>query len=215
MARRIDWDRLTELDLPALAPWEPGLRDGDRLDGVLVDGASGSVRAGRVRVVECEVRASSFEEVVLPRLHATTLLVQDLSAHSVDLTGAELADVVVDRGRIGALLAPGAMLARLTLRGLRLDYVNLRGATLERVQLLDCVVGELDLGLAPATDVRAAGGRLDRLVLTAATCTRVDLSATELVDVEGVSGLAGTSLSGDQVSRLAPALAAHLGITLV
>jgi uncharacterized protein YjbI with pentapeptide repeats len=96
----------------------------------------------------------------------------------------------------------------------RLDYVNLRGAGLTQVQFLGCRVAELDAGSAQLSVVRFVDCQIGRLALGGAALDDTDLRRAELDALDGIGSLAGAVITEAQLARLAPALAAHLGITV-
>lgn len=53
------------------------------------------------------------------------------------------------------------------------------------------------------------------LDLTRARLAGADLRGADLRELDGLGGLAGTTISSDQLLELAGPLAAHLGITVV
>ena len=56
--------------------------------------------------------------------------------------------------------------------------------------------------------------RIGRLDVTRARITSADLRGAELRRVDGLPGLAGATISEEQLLELAPALAAQLGIVV-
>jgi uncharacterized protein YjbI with pentapeptide repeats len=56
---------------------------------------------------------------------------------------------------------------------------------------------------------------VQRLDVTRATLSRVDLRGADLSGLDGLAHLRGAVISGDQLLELAPALAEHLGIDVV
>ena len=72
----------------------------------------------------------------------------------------DLARLLVTGGRIGASRHRREAHA-VRFRGLKLDFLNLRGASLQDVVFEDCVLGEIDVSDAGLTDVDFAGSRVD------------------------------------------------------
>jgi uncharacterized protein YjbI with pentapeptide repeats len=108
----------------------------------------------------------------------------------------------------------GSYLKQVTVRGAGWDSVNLRGARLERVVFEDCRLRDLDLGTARLSQVRFPGCRFERLDLTKAELSKVDLRGAQLSIERGYDRLGGAVIDPGQLSDLAPALAAHLGLTV-
>lgn len=214
MARRqqVDWDAVADLDLPTLeAAQAADLHK--RLDALAIDGlVAESLTAAGLDLRDCAVTACRAERARFRRSRLGTCLVAESAAGELDAADSAWIDVVVRGCRAGAVIAPGATLQRVTVTGSRIDYANLRGSTLERVQLIDCGIGELDVGGAALTDVRLVRCSVERLVLSDAVCVRVDVRGAEIGALEGLDGLRGAVITTDQLARLAPALADHLGL---
>jgi len=91
-------------------------------------------------------------------------------------------------------------------------HLNLRGAVLTDVVFDGVVLRDVDLGAAKLTRVRFPGCRFERLDLTKAVLSGVDLRGATLDITRGVDRLGGAILDVGQLLDLAPALAGHLGI---
>lgn len=164
-------------------------------DCVLIECTLDEVRLNHARILETTFKGS----------HATTL----------ELLGATLRDVTFADCRIGALASAGSKWTQVNIRGGKLDYVNLRDAQLESVKFEDCSIGELDLSGAIVTRLVIIGCRVGQLTLTHAQLKDTDLRGAELSSVTGLTELAGATITNVQLHDLAPALAAHLHITVV
>ena len=186
-----DYDRLAfrKVDLTA--------QDGEGAhfeDCVLIDCTLDEVRLHHARILETTLTGS----------HATTL----------ELLGATLRDVTFADCRIGALASPGSKWTQVSVRGGKLDYINLREAQLDSVKFEDCSIGELDLSGATVTRLVILGCRVGQLTLTRAQLKDTDLRGAELSSVTGLTELAGATITNVQLHDLAPAIAAHLQITV-
>ena len=217
MARRNSDDvRPPQLALPDLRPadlasWEQDSEhDGREFTGL----AGGRYIAGNLRIVECRLVGAAYDELVLRRGRMIDCELVEPVVTTLDVAESEWSDVLVSGGRLGALLAPGATLTRVALRGLRTNYVNLRGATIVDLTLAGCRIEELDLGGAELQRAVLADCEIDRLVLSAATLRAVDLRSASIGEIEGIAELRGTTVSPYQLTRLAPALAEHLGVRI-
>jgi uncharacterized protein YjbI with pentapeptide repeats len=73
------------------------------------------------------------------------------------------------------------------------------------------VFDELDLGGATLTRVAFEGCRTDRLLLGGSRAEHLDLRGLELDGIEGLDGLRGAVLTGQQVASMAHLLAESLG----
>lgn len=168
--------------------------------------------AGNQHFVECRFAGCRFGEVKLRRARFNTCRLDDLEVGTLDLGESEWSDVAIGGGRLGALLAPGAKLIRVAFDHVRANYLNLRGAEIVDLALRNCRIEELDLSGAQIRRADLTDSEIERLVLTDARLTDVDLRQADLAVVEGVAHLRGATINELQLTRLAPALATHLGI---
>lgn len=208
--------RPPELSLPALRPAGDGeLREGTEHDGLhFADLDPGDHTAGSQRFVECRFTSCRFGNLKLRHASFNTCRLEQLEATSIDVAEGVWSDVEFEGGRIGALLLPGGRLTRVRLRGVRANYVNLRGTEINDLQLQDCRIEELDLGGSSIRRADLAGSEVERLLLTDATLRDVDLRQAGLAVVESVGQLRGAIITEQQLVRLAPALALHVGIAV-
>jgi uncharacterized protein YjbI with pentapeptide repeats len=205
-----------DIELPPLTPFSENRleRHGD-YDAVAFDDLDLSEQtANNASFLDCGFTRCRADDAQLRRARFVESRFEDLVAVSLDLTEAVLRDSVVTGGRIGALVAAGAQLARVRVRGGKYDFVNLRGAAAQQVVFEDCVITELDATNAALTDVAFPGSRVDDLNLGGAELDRVDLSGAQLQTLRGLDGLRGAIVSSAQLLDLAPLLAEHLGLTL-
>jgi uncharacterized protein YjbI with pentapeptide repeats len=124
-------------------------------------------------------------------------------------------DVSLRTARIGSAELYESTWRGVDVVGCKLGYVNLRGTRLEDVRFTDCIIDELDLVQARATRVAFAGTRVRRIDVQGSTLRDVDLRGAQVEELSGLAGLSGVTISPDQLADLAPALAAHLGITVL
>lgn len=154
--------------------------------------------------------------------------------HQADLTGATFAETVIEdlqapvlsaarshwwgstllRPRVGSGELYDGVLRSVLVEAGKLDLVNLRYAKLQDVRFTGCIIDDLDLTQARLTRVAFEDCRIGHLRLSAATLADVDLRNNEIRAIEGLDGLRGAAIDEDQLRLLAPALAAHLGITV-
>jgi uncharacterized protein YjbI with pentapeptide repeats len=205
-----------ELSLPELTPHsgEPLATHGDYDAVSFTDLDLSGQNANNARLLDCALVRCRADGLLLRRARFVETLVADLQATTLELAESVWRDSLVTGGRIGAVAASNAKLTRLRLRGVKLDFLNLRGATLQDVVFQDCVLGEVDASDARLTDVDFTGSRLDAFSVRNATLARVDLSAATLQTLSGLDHLRGAIVSPAQLIELAPLLADHLGIAV-
>lgn len=196
---------------PSAGPLEPE-GDLELLEISDVDLAGQDAR--HARFDECLLRAVGLDGVRLDHAHLLDTRFEACHAGELHLVGATLTRVDLEGCRLGAVQAYDVEAAHLTLRGGKVDYLNLRGARLTDVLLEGCVLGELDLGGAEVRRLVVRDCRVGRLDVTRASLTDVDLRGADLAAVDGLAGLRGATISEEQLVELAPALAAHVGLTV-
>ena len=84
------------------------------------------------------------------------------------------------------------------------------GGGWQDVRFTDCTIGELDLSSARVARLALDDCRIETLTLSGARLTDVDLRRADFRAVTGVAGLAGSWITEDQLTELAPYLAKHL-----
>ena len=186
-----------------------GTADGLRFTGLELTGdATGS------RFLECVLEHCDLAEVSFDRARFTSCHLDEMRATVWSLADATLLDVVLTRGRFGALTAHGSGLTRVRLQELKVDFLDLGSTALVDVTFAACTIGELDLTSADLRDVRFLDCTVELLVLDGARCRGVDLRGAEIARLDGVAGLRGATISRVQVTGWAPTLAAELGIAV-
>ena len=169
---------------------------------------------GYARFIDCTLHRCLLDGVSLDHAQLLDTSLVEVRAETLDLADVTWRDVALSECRLGAVQAYGGALTRVTIRGGKIDYLNLREARLTDVILDGCVLGDLDLIGARVTRLQILGCRIGRLDLTRAELTEVDLRGADLSRLDGVAGLAGATISTDQLLELAAALATHLRITV-
>ncbi len=194
-------------------------------DGVLEpDGAYDEVRfrgddllraaAEGSRFLDCILEACDLTEAKLGRTRWVDTRLDLPRGVGTDLSEASLQDVEVTGARLGACAAYGSVWRRVTVRGGKLDFLNLRSATLAEVRFVDCVLVEPDFGSARMTGVTFSGCVLERPEWSNATLAEVDLSHARLVAPQGLTSLRGATISRVQLIEQADAFADQLGIAI-
>jgi len=208
--------RLTSVKLHQLsAVDEDRFADGDDdLEAVEVDGFSreslswptrrrlDSSRASGLRIEQWRAHGLAMAESVLEQVELVSLHAADGGWRQVE----------VRNSRIGSAELSGSVWRSVHFSGCKLGYLNLRDSGVSDLQFTNCIIEELDLMRAKATRVAFADCRVSRLELTRATLVDVDLRGAQLSDVGDLAGLAGATVSLEQLLDLAPLMAARLGV---
>jgi uncharacterized protein YjbI with pentapeptide repeats len=162
--------------------------------------------------MECEFDAVTLTEAQLRGARFVDTLLTASFAPTLRAGRSSWRDVMIQSPRWGSAELFDGDLNSVHLRGGKIDYLNLRSARLTNVLIEDCQIGELDLGGVRADRVAIRNCRIGTLDLTRATCVNVDLRGSEFSAVNGLEGLRGVTVDGDQLAELAPVLAAHIGL---
>jgi uncharacterized protein YjbI with pentapeptide repeats len=171
-----------------------------------------------------DLRRTTFSESALQRLvldatdlrgvHLAECRLDQLDAARCSVPRSSWRDVVLAGSRLGAVEAYESTWRAVLVTDSKLGYLNARGSTWTDVTFRGCTVDELDLTDARLTRVRLDDCRVRSLRLGGTILTDVDLRTARLAELEGLAGLAGAWVSEQQLTELAPLLAAHLGIRI-
>lgn len=188
--------------------------DGD-LDGLAFRGLDLTGRdASRARFLDCEVEDCDLDGVVLDGVRVLDTAWTAVRAGGLRAPSSTWRDVTITDARVGAFSASGSTWTRVTVRGGKVDYLDLREATVEELRLEGVTLGDLDLSHARVTRLVVDDCDVRRLDATAARLRECDLRGARLRVVEGVGGLGGARVTGDQLLDLAPLLARHVGLVV-
>lgn len=218
MARRTDGTDAprTSITEPGdLEPWAPG--PGDVLSGDRIEGKRIAVLdlAGE-RVPDLELEESVVEvlragDADLRGLRARDAVVEELDAPVLRASSSTWRTVRLSGGRVGSAELYDSAMDGVEFVGMKLGFVNLRGATLTDVVFRDCVVDELDLADAKLLRVAFPGTRIRAVEGTNTRIEHVDLRDADLDRAERLEGLRGATIGTDQLYTLAPLLATQAG----
>ena len=161
-----------------------------------------SCRFSEVFADDTDLTAARLVDCRLERLSSTYLHSPRSTWRAVELTGS----------RIGAWEIYDADLESVLIEDCRLGFANLAGTTLRDVLIRSTRIDELDLSGIEAERVRFEDCRVGTLRLRDGSLSDVDLRGLEMRGVSGVGSLAGATISGEQLTELAPLLAQHLGL---
>jgi uncharacterized protein YjbI with pentapeptide repeats len=162
-------------------------------------------RLETVRISEADLTGAHFTECVLVEVDAAVCRAPRSAWRQVSLT----------RSRLGSVELYESSWRSVLVEDSKLGFVNARTAQWQDVILRNCTVEELDLGSARIARLRLEGCRIGTLDVSGARLVDVDLRGAELGAINGLAGLAGATVTGEQLSRLAPLLAAHLGLSVL
>jgi uncharacterized protein YjbI with pentapeptide repeats len=202
-----DWDTDSHTDFTGRL--EPdGAYDEMRFTGSALVGAD----AAGARFLDCRFDGADLTEAHLKDTRWTDCRLDRVRGVGTELAEATLQDCEIVEPRLGAIAAYGSSWRRVTARGGKIDYLNLRGARLRDVRFEDCVLLEPDFADATLTDVAFDGCVLTAAQWSKATLSKVDLSGARLVAPQGLTSLRGATISRVQLLELADAFADQLGI---
>lgn len=187
-----------------------GSVEGERFENVDLSGQP----LGGLHVSECEMLGLNVGDADLRNVTFAESRVRQLNAPVLRASCSNWRDVVIEQSRIGSAELYDSSWRGVQFIGCKLGYLNLRGANLRDVSFVDCQIDELDLGGATATRMLVSGTTVRTLSLVKPQLQHVDLREAQLEVINGIEGLAGTTLSSIQVAQLAPVFAARLGITV-
>ncbi|MFS0717679.1 pentapeptide repeat-containing protein [Arthrobacter sp. 1P04PC] len=213
---RITAPRLPDLRLDDLQEdADPDFRRGERYEGrAYRQAVADGLDLAGTDFVECSFAGVSFHETQLRGAGFRDCVLSDPNAPVLTAARAGLTEVEIRNPRWGSAELYEGRWQSVRIDGGKLDYVNLRGATLVDVQISDCIIGELDLGAAAATRVVLKDCTIGALDFTGARLKDVDLRGSEFRAVSGLGSVAGLVVDERQLDLLAPLLAAHLAITV-
>ena len=197
----------------------------------LRDGAADELAAGEM-VEDLRLAEADLSGVGLSAISLLSCRFSEVFADDTDLTAARLVDCRLERlsstylhsprstwraveltgSRIGAWEIYDADLESVLIEDCRLGFANLAGTTLRDVLIRSTRIDELDLSGIEAERVRFEDCQVGTLRLRGGSLSDVDLRGLEMRVVSGVSSLAGATISGEQLTELAPLLAQHLGL---
>jgi uncharacterized protein YjbI with pentapeptide repeats len=161
---------------------------------------------------ECEFASMSLSETQLRGSRFIASLLTAPFAPVLLAARTVWRDTRIEMPRWGSAQLFESTFTSVHIRGGKIDFLNLRGASLTDVLIEDCTITDLDLGVVTATRIALKNCRIGTLDLTRAMSMDVDLRSSEFAAVNGLEGLAGATIDDYQLSLFAPLLAAQLGI---
>ena len=159
-------------------------------------------RLSEVFTNDTDLSAARLVDCRLERLSSTYLHSPRSTWRTVELTGS----------RIGAWELYDADIESLLIKDCRLGFANLAGTGMSDGLIRGTRIDELDLSGVEAQRVRFEDCRVGTLRLSGGSLSDVDLRGLEMSVVDGVDSLGGTTISWEQLTELAPLMAARLGL---
>jgi uncharacterized protein YjbI with pentapeptide repeats len=168
---------------------DPDPGDGFELEDVEIVGADiGGAESRSGRIEHATIEGLRAADAMLRDLWAVDVAAAALDASNGDWRGATLRRVELRGSRLTGTTLIEAELTDVLLHDCKLDYANLRGATLDRVTFSDCILLDTDFAGATLSSVRFEGCKLQGTDFTRATMTEVDLRDSDLAELGGDRG---------------------------
>ncbi|HZA71499.1 MAG TPA: pentapeptide repeat-containing protein [Propionibacteriaceae bacterium] len=204
--------RLEPVELPELTePEDTGdVRERQRYDDLDWSGADREFWTftgcafRRVNLDGTLLRGTHLNEVTMAGLDVPELVAPRSTWRRVDLTG----------GRIGSAEVYDTSWRSVSMSECKIGYLNARSAQWQDLRFADCTFGELDLSSARVTRLALDRCRIETLTLSGSRLTDVDLRGADFRAITGVAGLAGSWITEEQLTELAPHLATQLKISI-
>lgn len=206
--------RIERLRLPALTEATADeVRSGDTREGeVFTDVDFSRADLEHTSFVSCLLDRTGFDEAELRGLHLVESRLSQVDAASFAAPRSTWRNVHLTSSRLGSVELYEGSWRSVVIEDSKVGYVNARSSTWQDVVLRNCVITELDLTYATISRLAIEGCQIGTLDLSSARLVDVDLRGAELQVVNGLDGLAGSWISPDQLTQIAPLLAEHLRI---
>ncbi|MCY1693879.1 pentapeptide repeat-containing protein [Curtobacterium sp. SL109] len=210
-----DAPRIT-LTVPSdLTDWVAGPGDvltGDRIDGRRIASLDlAGERLPDLEIEECVIGVLRADDADLRGLRVHDSMLETVDTPVLRASSSSWREVRIAGGRIGSAELYDSGLNGVEFVGMKLGFVNLRGATVTDVVFRDCVIDELDIADARLLRVSFEGTRIRAAEGSNTRIEHVDLRGADLDRVERLEGFRGATIGADQLYTLAPLLAAQAG----
>lgn len=203
--------RVSEPDLPRhLERVEPA-RGADLLQATLH--LSGDVDLAHSSLEQCMLTADA-ERVDLTGATVLDVDANDLRIASMTLRNAGIRRLRITGGRIGTLDLSGTRIDELQIRDVRIDYLSFGGAKGSDILIEDSTIRTLDLPQAEITRMAFISCRSDEVDPRGLRAKDIDLRGLDADTFTDANGLRGATLTTFQIQKLAPTIAAGLGIQI-
>ena len=202
--------------LELLPAGDPGLREPHQLAGVELHGASwAGIDASRLRVDEARLWDCDLSGASLADPELTDVMLDEPNLANAVIRGGSLRRVLVSGGRLTGAQWAETHIRDTVWRNVTADLSAFRLSELVRVTFDSCNLREADFTGARCSWVRFHDCDLTGAMFSNARFANCELRRCRLEAVEGVAGLAGTSMEFDAVLGIAQQLAEALGIHLL
>ena len=204
--------RAASPDLPDALEPASGLRARCDLLGVQVTDLAGDVTAAHGRLAESRIAPASPDHLDLTGATLADVIVDDLRAAELVARDGSWRNVVVEGGRIGTLDGLRAAWDAVVFRSVRIDYLSLPSAELADVLFAQCTFGTVDVPEASLERVAFTDCRADEVDTRGLRARDLDLRGLEAVAITDPRGLSGATLAPHQAEFHVAAFARALGI---
>lgn len=205
---------LRRFHLPELDEADPGdVGPARSLSALRLTAAAAAGRSlAEARCNEVLVAGGGFEDVDCRSARFLETRFEGVTAVRVLASGSTWRASDIRQCRFGALELDGAVLGSVGLADSKCGRLNLAGARVSDVLIERCAIEECDLSAAVVQRLAFAQVDIGTLIVTGAQLTDVDLRSARIERLVAIGDLGGATITEDQLGRLAPALAQHLGI---
>lgn len=177
-----------------------------------LDDLTGVVDAAHSYTAESVIESANLDALDLVGAGLTDVEITDLRATMINARESRWQSVRVTGGRVATLDVARGELINVEIRGLRVDYLTLAGATASDVLFVDCVIGALDAPQSVLTRVAFEDCRVDEVDNRGWRIENLDLRGLEALRYLDMSALRGATLTERQVAAYARDFAAAVGV---
>lgn len=122
--------------------------------------------------------------------------------------------VVITSSQLTGLQLPEGNFSSVIIQSSRANLTNFRNARFEACAFIDCDLSEADFGGATLTNVLFEKCMLDTIDFSNCKMKNVQFKSCSLATIKGTNGLAGATISDQNLIEIAPLLASELKISI-
>jgi len=165
------------------------------------------------------IKDAVFHQVSIIESELRDCWIDDVRFENCDLSASKFPKLSIDRAECISARMSGVQIYESTLKDVRfvdckLDLSNFRYSKFERVEFRDCVLIEADFTNTEFVDAVFTNCELAQADFSNAKVKKLDLSLSNILDINGISGLKNATISQTQLIGLAPRLANELGLVV-